>query len=243
MVERPWPRYVDRGRPADPACRVVPKSVRSGVDRRRSRYGARGGAPTSASSPDIRSSVSPRRRGGIGGAGAQPDVVLMDLVMPTMDGVDATSRIKHHRPRRTSSSSRRFWTTSAWCRAIKAGRRATCSKTSPHRSGAPSRRARRPGQLHRSGSTAHAAGTSPRKPEADALLTEREREVLRLLAEVQQLKSPAPWWSASAPSKATSPTSSANWAGGCTKPPSSPSATASPRITSNSTRPASCVRP
>src|SRR6266700_2550266 len=27
-----------------------------------------------------------------------PDIVLMDLVMPSMDGVEATPRLKHHRP-------------------------------------------------------------------------------------------------------------------------------------------------
>src|SRR3981081_2631384 len=56
----------------------------------------------------------------------QPDVVLMDLVMPNMDGVDATSRIKQQRPETHVIILTSFLAADRACPPSKAGTQGSC---------------------------------------------------------------------------------------------------------------------
>jgi DNA-binding NarL/FixJ family response regulator len=67
----------------------------------------------------------------------RPDVVLMDLRMPELDGASATAEISARRPETRILVLTTYDTDADIVRAIEAGARsATCSKTSPTRSSA-----------------------------------------------------------------------------------------------------------
>jgi NarL family two-component system response regulator LiaR len=116
----------------------------------------------------------------------QPDVVLMDLVMPNMDGVDATSQIKQQRPDTHVIILTSFLEDERVVPAIKAGATSYLLKDVAAADLARAIRGARAGQAQLHPEVARRLMqqvTSPRKAEAGAQLTEREREVLRLLAE------------------------------------------------------------
>jgi NarL family two-component system response regulator LiaR len=117
----------------------------------------------------------------------QPDVVLMDLVMPTMDGVEATSRIKQERPETHVIILTSFLDDERVVPAIRAGATSYLLKDVAASDLVRAIRGARAGQAQLHPEVARRLMqqvTSPRKTEeAGAQLTEREREVLRLLAE------------------------------------------------------------
>jgi two-component system, NarL family, response regulator LiaR len=116
----------------------------------------------------------------------QPDVVLMDLVMPNMDGVDATSRIKQARPETHVIILTSFLDDERVVPAIKAGATSYLMKDVAASDLARAIRGAQAGQAQLHPEVARRLMqqvTAPRKPEAGAALTDREREVLRLLAE------------------------------------------------------------
>ena len=116
----------------------------------------------------------------------QPDVVLMDLVMPTMDGVDATARIKQHQPDTHVIVLTSFLDDERVVPAIKAGATSYLLKDVAASDLARAIRGARAGQAQLHPEVARRLMqqvTTPHKTEAGAQLTEREREVLRLLAE------------------------------------------------------------
>jgi two-component system, NarL family, response regulator LiaR len=116
----------------------------------------------------------------------QPDVVLMDLVMPKMDGVDATSRIKQQRPQTHVIILTSFLDDERVVPAIKAGATSYLLKDVAAGDLARAIRGAWAGQAQLHPEVARRLMqqvTAPRKQEAGAQLTEREREVLRLLAE------------------------------------------------------------
>jgi two-component system, NarL family, response regulator LiaR len=115
-----------------------------------------------------------------------PDVVLMDLVMPTMDGVDATARIKQHHPDTHVIVLTSFLDDERVVPAIKAGATSYLLKDVAAADLARAIRGARAGQAQLHPEVARRLMqqvTTPRKVEASAQLTDREREVLRLLAE------------------------------------------------------------
>ena len=115
-----------------------------------------------------------------------PDVVLMDLVMPNMDGVDATSRIKEQRPDTHVIVLTSFLDDERVVPAIKAGATSYLLKDVAATDLARAIRGARAGQAQLHPEVARRLMqqvTTPRKAEAGAQLTDREREVLRLLAE------------------------------------------------------------
>jgi two-component system, NarL family, response regulator LiaR len=115
-----------------------------------------------------------------------PDVVLMDLVMPNMDGVDATTRIKEQQPHVHVIVLTPFLEDDRVVPAIKAGATSYLLKDVAASDLARAIRGARAGQAQLHPEVARRLMqqvTAPRKPEAGAQLTEREREVLRLLAE------------------------------------------------------------
>jgi NarL family two-component system response regulator LiaR len=115
-----------------------------------------------------------------------PDVVLMDLVMPVMDGVDATMRIKQHQPDTHVIVLTSFLDDERVVPAIKAGATSYLLKDVAAPDLARAIRAARAGQAQLHPEVARRLMqqvTTPRKAEAGAGLTDREREVLRLLAE------------------------------------------------------------
>jgi two-component system, NarL family, response regulator LiaR len=116
----------------------------------------------------------------------QPDVVLMDLVMPKMDGVDATSRIKQQRPQTHVIILTSFLDDERVVPAIKAGATSYLLKDVAAGDLARAIRGAWAGQAQLHPEVARRLMqqvTAPRKQEAGAQLTERERAVLRLLAE------------------------------------------------------------
>src|SRR5712691_1175247 len=116
----------------------------------------------------------------------QPDVVLMGVVMPNMDGVDATSRIRAQRPDTHVIVLTSFLDAERVVPAIKAGATSYLLKDVAATDLARAIRGARAGQAQLHPEVARRLMqqvTTPRKPEAGARLTEREREVLRLLAE------------------------------------------------------------
>src|SRR3979490_980608 len=116
----------------------------------------------------------------------QPDVVLMDLVMPNMDGVDATTRIKQQQPATHVIILTTFLDDERVVPAIRAGATSYLLKDVAAADLARAIRGARAGQAQLPPQVARRLMqqvTSPRNAEADALLTAREREVLRLLAE------------------------------------------------------------
>src|SRR5437899_11130148 len=115
-----------------------------------------------------------------------PDVVLMDLVMPNMDGVDATSRIKEQQPATHVIILTSFLDDERVVPAIRAGATSYLLKDVTATDLARAIRGARAGQAKPHPEVARRLMqqvTSPRKPDAGPQLTDREREVLSLLAE------------------------------------------------------------
>ena len=116
----------------------------------------------------------------------EPDVVLMDLVMPNMDGVEATSRIKQDRPETHIIVLTSFLDDERVLPAIKAGATSYLLKDVAAADLVRAIRSARAGQAQLHPEVARRLMqqvTTPRKVDAAAQLTDREREVLKLLAE------------------------------------------------------------
>lgn len=115
-----------------------------------------------------------------------PDVVLMDLVMPQVDGVEATGQIKQHRPSTHVIILTSFLDDERVVPAIRAGATSYLLKDVAATDLARAIRGARAGQAQLHPEVARRLMqqvTAPRKADAAAQLTDREREVLLLLAE------------------------------------------------------------
>jgi NarL family two-component system response regulator LiaR len=114
-----------------------------------------------------------------------PDVVLMDLVMPHMDGVQATAQIKRSRPQTHIIVLTSFMDDERVVPAIKAGATSYLLKDVAAPDLARAIRGAYAGQAQLHPEVARRLMqqvTSPRQPEGAADLTTREREVLGLIA-------------------------------------------------------------
>jgi two-component system, NarL family, response regulator LiaR len=116
----------------------------------------------------------------------QPDVVLMDLMMPRMDGVEATAAIKEQQPEMHVIVLTSFVDDDRVVPAIRAGATSYLLKDVAAADLARAIRGARAGQAQLHPEVARRLMqqvTTPRKVEAITQLTDREAEVLRLLAE------------------------------------------------------------
>jgi DNA-binding NarL/FixJ family response regulator len=117
-------------------------------------------------------------------AGNLPDVVLMDLMMPVMDGITATGRIKSRWPAIEVVAMTSFVEEAKVRGALEAGAAGYLLKDADADQVAGAIRAAVAGQMHLDPVVARLLADSvrgPRRPEAS--LTPREREVLTLVAE------------------------------------------------------------
>jgi two-component system, NarL family, response regulator LiaR len=114
-----------------------------------------------------------------------PDVVLMDLVMPHVDGVQATAEIKRSRPETRIIVLTSFVDDDRVVPAIRAGATSYLLKDVAAPDLARAIRGAFAGQAQLHPEVARRLMqqvTTPRQPDAAAELTEREREVLGLVA-------------------------------------------------------------
>ena len=119
--------------------------------------------------------------------GAQPDVILMDLVMPEMDGIEAIQQIVARQPQARILVLTSFATDDKVFPAIKAGALGYLLKDSEPRDVVDAIR-----QVHRGEPSLHPRiarklmqelSLPPEQPPTPDPLTEREMEVLRLVAQ------------------------------------------------------------
>lgn len=131
-------------------------------------------------------------------AALDPDVVLMDLMMPVLDGVEATRRLSAKGPRPTVIILTTFRDDEYVLHGLAAGARGYLLKDMDHKALADAVRTVAAGgallnpeitaqllpHLGRiANASANAPHAAPRQPERLALLTERERAILTMLAQ------------------------------------------------------------
>ena len=118
----------------------------------------------------------------------EPDVVLMDLLMPNMDGVTAIGRIKAERPETEIVTMTSFIEEEKVTSALEAGASGYVLKDAEAEEVAVAVRAAHAGEVHLDPAVARllAQRMRDRKSPKDELaepLTEREKDVLRLLGQ------------------------------------------------------------
>jgi DNA-binding NarL/FixJ family response regulator len=115
--------------------------------------------------------------------GRQPDVVLMDLLMPQMDGITATAQIKQRFPTVEVVALTSFSEAERVHAALEAGATGYLLKDADADEVAAAVRAAHRGEVHLDAAVARRLTESLRAPHHNATaLTPREREVLLLVA-------------------------------------------------------------
>jgi DNA-binding NarL/FixJ family response regulator len=115
--------------------------------------------------------------------GSLPDVVLMDLLMPTMDGIEATRTVKQRFPAVEVVAVTSFLEESKVRAALEAGASGYLLKDAEAEEVAAAVRAAVRGEVHLDPAVARQLTAALRAPRVGAVtLTSREREVLTLIA-------------------------------------------------------------
>lgn len=113
----------------------------------------------------------------------KPDVILMDLMMPVMDGVAATQAIKRQHPGIQIVVLTSFQEDELVQNALKAGAVGYLMKNVTARELAAAIRSASEGKMTLSSEAAQALVRANQQAQEPETLTEREREVLRLMVE------------------------------------------------------------
>jgi NarL family two-component system response regulator LiaR len=113
----------------------------------------------------------------------KPDVILMDLMMPVMDGVAATAAIKKKNPGIQVVALTSFQEDELVQNALKAGAIGYLMKNVSARELAAAIRAAKDGKMTLSSEAAQALVHASQQTQETETLTEREREVLKLMVE------------------------------------------------------------
>jgi DNA-binding NarL/FixJ family response regulator len=115
-------------------------------------------------------------------ASVEPDVVLMDLLMPVMDGITATEEIRHEHPEVEVLALTSVLEDTSVINAVKAGAIGYLLKDTDADELCKAIKAAAAGQVQLAPKAAERLMREIRAPENPEKLTERETEVLRLLA-------------------------------------------------------------
>jgi two-component system, NarL family, response regulator LiaR len=118
----------------------------------------------------------------------KPDVVLMDLIMPVMDGVEATGEIRRELPDTEVVALTSVLEDASVAGAVKAGAIGYLLKNTGGDELRRAIKAAAAGQVHLAPEAAARLMREVRTPEGPEHLTERETEVLKLLARGQANK-------------------------------------------------------